>query len=59
MLNFDFLDVDLGIVSQAHFVYGFSTQMFFMLYSITCSNFIAWFPLLPEKLGHMCIAIFC
>ena len=26
MLNFDFLDKDMGIVSPAHFVYGFSTK---------------------------------
>ena len=26
MLNFDFLDKSLGIVSQAHFVYGFLTN---------------------------------
>ena len=28
MLNFDFLDKVLGIVSEAHFVYDFSTKMF-------------------------------
>ena len=27
MLNFDFLDKDLGIFSPAHFVYDFSTEM--------------------------------
>ena len=27
MLNFDFLDKGLGIVSSAHFVYDFSTKM--------------------------------
>ena len=31
MLNFDFLDKDLRIVSPANFVYGFSTKMFLML----------------------------
>ena len=31
MLNFDFLDKGLGIVSPAHFVYGFSEKMFLML----------------------------
>ena len=30
MLNFDFLDKGLGIVSPAHFVYEFSTKMFLM-----------------------------
>ena len=34
MLNFDFLDKGLGIVSRAHFVYDFSTKIFLMLYSI-------------------------
>ena len=33
MLNFDFLDKGLGIVSPTDFVYDFSTKMFFMLYS--------------------------
>ena len=31
MLNFDFLDQGLGIVSPAHFVYDFSSKMFLML----------------------------
>ena len=34
MLNFDFLDKGLGIVSPADIVYGFSTKMFLMLCSI-------------------------
>ena len=57
MLNFDFLDNGLGIVSTAHFVYDFLTKVFFMLYSINQPNFIAWLPLLLELLGNMCIAI--
>ena len=56
MLNFDFLDKDLGIVFPAHFVYDFSTKMFLMLYSINLPNLIAWLPLLFEILGNMCIA---
>ena len=59
MLNFDFLDMGLGIVSPAHFVYNFLTKMFLMLYSINWSNFIVWLPLLLEKLGNTCIKIFC
>ena len=59
MLDFDFLDKSLAIVSPAHFVYDFSTKMFLMLYSISKPNFIAWFPLLLEILGNMCIAIVC
>ena len=53
MLNFDFLDKGLGIVSPAHFVNDFSTKMFLMLYSINSPNFIAWLPLLLEVLGDM------
>ena len=34
MLNFDILDKGLGIVSPAHFVHDFSTDMFVKLYSI-------------------------
>ena len=59
MLNFDFLDQDLGIDLAPHFVYDFSTRMSLMLHSISWPNFIAWFPLLFEILGNMCIAIVC
>ena len=62
MLNFECLDQGLGIIAPAHFVYDFSTKMFFMLYSINWLNLIAWFPLLLlllEILGNMCIAIVC
>ena len=59
MLNFEFLDKDLGIVSPAHFVYEFSTKMFLMLDSTNWPNFIAWLPLLLEILGNMCIASVC
>ena len=34
MLNFDFLEKDLGIVSPPHFAYDFLRKMFLMLYSI-------------------------
>ena len=34
MLNFDFLEKDLGLVSLPHFAYDFSRKMFLMLYSI-------------------------
>ena len=34
MLNLDFLQNGLGIVSPSHFVYDFSIKMLFMLYSI-------------------------
>ena len=34
MLNFDFVDKGLVIVSAAHFVYDFSAKMFLMSYSV-------------------------
>ena len=57
MLSFDFLDKGLGIVSPAHFVYDFSTEMFPILYSISWPNLIAYLPLLLEILGNMYIGI--
>ena len=59
MLNLDFFDKGLGIVSPGYFVYDFSTKMFLMSYSINPSKFIVWLPLLLEILGNMCIAIVC
>ena len=54
-----FLDKGLGIVFPAHFVYGFSTKIFLILYSINWRNFITWLSLLLEILGNMRIAIVC
>ena len=51
MLNFDFLEKDLGIVCPQH------VQMFLMLYSPNWPNFIVWLLLLLEILGNMCMAI--
>ena len=34
LLNFDFLEKGLGIVSPSHFLYDFSSKMLPMLYSI-------------------------
>ena len=48
MLNFDFLDKGLAIVSSAHFVYDFSTKMFLILCSINWPNVITWLPLVLE-----------
>ena len=59
MVNFDFLDKGLGIVSPAHFVYDFSAKMILMLCFINWPYFIAWLFLLLEILGNMCIAIAC
>ena len=59
MLNFDFLEKGLGIVSPAHFVYNFSRKMFLMSCSINWPNLIIWLTLLLEILGNTCIAIVC
>ena len=59
MLNFDFLEKGLGIVSPAHFVYNFSRKMFFMSCSINWPNLIIWLTLLLEILGNTCITIVC
>ena len=58
-LNFDFLENGLGIVSPPHFVYGLSTKIFLMLYSINWPHFIVLLSLLLGILGNMCIAIVC
>ena len=57
MLNSDFLDKGLRIVSPSHFVYDFSAKMYLILYSINWPNFIDWLSLLLQILGNMCIAI--
>ena len=57
MLNFDFWENGLGIVSPPHFVYEFSRRMFLLLYSINWPNSIVWLSLLLEMLDNMCIAI--
>ena len=59
MLNFDFLEKGLEIVSVPYFVYDFSRKMFLVLYSINCLIFIAWLLLLLEILVNMRIAIIC
>ena len=55
ILNSNFPEKGLGLVSPPHFVYGFSRKMFLMLYSINLPNFIVWLPLLLGILGNMCI----
>ena len=59
MLNFDFLEKGLGIVSLPHFVYDFSRKMFLVLYSINWPNFIVKLSLLLDILINMCIAVVC
>ena len=58
MSNFNFLEKGMGIVSQQHFVYDFSREMFLMLYSNNWQNFIVWSPLFLDMLVNMCIAMF-
>ena len=57
MLNFDFLQNCLRIVSTGHFQNIFSKKIFLMLYYINWPNFIVWLSLLLEVLGNMCFAI--
>ena len=59
MLNFDFIEKALGVVSVPHIVYDFSRKMFLMLYPINWPNFIAWLPFLLKILLNMCIIIVC
>ena len=59
MLNFNFPEKDLGLVSPSHFVYDFSRKIFLMLHSIIRPNFFVWLPLLLQILGNMCITIVC
>ena len=59
MLNFNFPEKGLGLVSASHFVYKLSRKMFLMLYSINWPNAIVWLPLLLEILDNMCITIVC
>ena len=57
MLNFDFLERSLGIVSPSQFKYDSSREVFLMLYSVNWPNVIASLPLLLEVLVNMCIVI--
>ena len=59
MLNSDFLEKGLEIVSLPHFVYDFSRKRFLMLYSINWRNFITWLSLLIGILVNMFIANAC
>ena len=59
MLNFNFSEKDLGLVSVPHFVYEFSRKLFHTLGSINWPKFIVWLPFLLEILDNMCITIVC
>ena len=58
MLNFDFLENGLGIVSPPHMCMIFQ-EKYFMLHSINWIDFIVWLPLLLEILGSMFMVIVC
>ena len=61
MLNFEFLEKALEIVSLPHFEYDFSWKMFLLLYSINWPIFIAWLLLFTntEVLVNMSTANVC
>ena len=59
MLNFNFSEKGLGLVSASHFANDFSRKMILMLHSINWPNLIVWLPLLLQILGNMCITIVC
>ena len=60
MVDFDFLEKGLGIVSRPNFVYDFSRKMFLMLYSINLPSFIALLPYYFLRYwSNMCIPIAC
>ena len=59
MLNFNFSEKGLGLVSPPHFVYDFSRKMFLMLHTTNLPNFFVWLPLLLEILDNMCVTIVC
>ena len=59
MLNFNFSEKSLGLVSSPRFVYGILRKFFLMLHSSNWPNFIVWSPLLLEILNNMSFTIVC
>ena len=59
LLNFDFLENCLEMVSPPHFVHDFSRHIFLMLHAVNWPNSIVWLPLLLEITGNMCTALVC
>ena len=59
MLNFNFSEKSLGLVSPPHYVYDFSREIFLMLHSSNWPYFVAWLILVLEILGNTCITIVC
>ena len=49
MLNFNFSEKGLGLVSPTHFVYHFSIKIILMLQSINGPNFIVFVLLHDQK----------
>ena len=58
MLNINFPEKGLGLVSPPYFVYDFSRKMVLILYSINWPNFIIWLPLLLDISGNGRLTIF-
>ena len=60
MLNLNFSEKSLRLVSPPYFAYDFSRKMFVILHSSNWPNdVIVWLPLLLDILGNMCITIVC
>ena len=59
VLNFDFLEKGLEIVSPLHFVHDISRKIFLMLCFIDWQNLTAWLHVLLELLGNMFIGTVC
>ena len=57
MLNFNFSEKGLELVSPPHLEYGFSRELFHKLRSVNWPIFIVWLHLLLEILGNMGTAI--
>ena len=57
MLNFDFLEIGLGIVSSPHFVYVFQEKSFSCYVLLTDKVSLSDCLLLLKILVNMCVAI--
>ena len=57
MLNFNFLEKGLGLVSPPHFEYDFSGNLFLIVSHLLTDQISL--PLLLEILGNMCFTIVC
>ena len=54
ILNFNFPEKDLRLVTPPYFEYDFWRKMFLRLYSIHSRNFIVWLPFLL-KMCAICV----